>query len=219
MTGFSQSLEQLADRIDENTDPRRKKTTVRRLYDITNVLKALGLVKKSVNSEKNVMIEWQGKNLINEGLEGLIEAETKHARLREFETPFIFSTPKHAIFDTPGPKVPNMQSAFRVSKSAIFEQTSPASLGKRAFDHIPQAVMQSIEGLVDPGKVIIVEARRPVKNQYNFGLSREEFIENIENIHPNLTDSIKQSTRTFINDTMKARIPLGLLSLKDEAQI
>lgn len=60
VSGFSQSLEQLADRIDDNTDPRRKKTTVRRLYDITNVLKALGLVKKSVNSEKNVMIEWQG---------------------------------------------------------------------------------------------------------------------------------------------------------------
>lgn len=60
VSGFSQSLEQLADRIDENTDPRRKKTTVRRLYDITNVLKALGLVKKTVNSDKNVIIEWQG---------------------------------------------------------------------------------------------------------------------------------------------------------------
>ena len=62
ISGFSQSLEQLADKIDDNSDPRRKKTTVRRLYDITNVLKALGLVRKTVNLEKNVRIEWQGKS-------------------------------------------------------------------------------------------------------------------------------------------------------------
>lgn len=59
-TGAMQGLEQLADKLDGDCDSKRKKTMIRRLYDITNVLKALGLVKKSSQKDKNVVIEWLG---------------------------------------------------------------------------------------------------------------------------------------------------------------
>jgi len=36
------------------------KTKIRRLYDITNVFKAIGLVKKTITSDKKVAIEWLG---------------------------------------------------------------------------------------------------------------------------------------------------------------
>lgn len=121
--------------------------------------------------------------------------------------------------ETPGPKVPNMQSAFRVSKSVIFEQSSPSSLGKRPLDHIPQAVMDSIEGLVDPAKVIVVEPRRQGKSQNILTMTNEAYLENIENMHPNLPDGTIQLTRQFINDPFKTRTPMGLLSFKEEAQI
>jgi hypothetical protein len=219
ISGFSQSLEQLADRIDDNTDPRRKKTTVRRLYDITNVLKALGLVKKSVSPEKNVMIEWQGNFLFRQGLEGLVEAETKNTINSGLDCPFRFGTPTHSLFQTPGPKVPNMQSAFRVSKSVIFEQTSPASLGKRPLDHIPQAVMDSIEGLVDPTKLIIAEPRRGQKIEAKFSQNKEAYLDNIENIHPNLKEQYRLPIKPFFNDSLTTRIPMGVISFNEEAQI
>lgn len=153
------------------------------------------------------------------GLEGLVEAEVKHTKHKTFDLPRFLYTPKQQLFETPGPKVPNMQSAFRVSKSAIFEQSSPSSLGKRPLDHIPQAVMDSIEGLVDPAKVIVVEARRPGKTQNILAMKNEAYLENIENMHPNLPEGSKQIARPFITDAFKTRTPMGLLSLKEEAQI
>lgn len=110
-----------------------------------------------------------------------------------------------------------MQSAFRVSKSAIFEQTSPASLGKRPIDHIPQAVMDSIEGLVDPGKLVIAEARKLQHCQDVPAFTRNDFIRNIENIHPNLTVAFKASARQPIYDALKPRVPMGVLDFEEEA--
>ncbi len=57
-----QSLEILASKLDEGSDARRRKTTVRRLYDITNVFKAIGLVRKTVSKDRNVSIEWLGNH-------------------------------------------------------------------------------------------------------------------------------------------------------------
>lgn len=61
ISGKTQSLEQLADKLDSSCEAKRKKTMIRRLYDITNVLKALGLVRKCSNKDRNVQIEWQGR--------------------------------------------------------------------------------------------------------------------------------------------------------------
>jgi len=36
------------------------KTKIRRLYDITNVFKAIGLVKKTLTEDRKVAIEWLG---------------------------------------------------------------------------------------------------------------------------------------------------------------
>ena len=41
------------------------KTKIRRLYDITNVFKAIGLVKKTLTEDRKVAIEWLGKNFIS----------------------------------------------------------------------------------------------------------------------------------------------------------
>lgn len=46
--------------IFSNGNGSKFKTKVRRLYDITNVFKAIGLVKKKMTKEKKVAIEWLG---------------------------------------------------------------------------------------------------------------------------------------------------------------
>ena len=61
LTGLSQPLEQLAAKLDDQTDEKKRKTMIRRLYDITNVFKAVGLVKKNAGEEKNISIEWLGR--------------------------------------------------------------------------------------------------------------------------------------------------------------
>ena len=58
--GAQQSLEQLAASLDDRREPSRHKTMVRRLYDIANVYKAIGLVRKSLGRDRSVVIEWLG---------------------------------------------------------------------------------------------------------------------------------------------------------------
>lgn len=112
-----------------------------------------------------------------------------------------------------------MQSAFRVSKSAIFEQASPFSLGKREIDHIPQAVMDSIEGLADPAKVLVSELKKCPKDQYSIASTKDDNVENAENIHPNVGRPIKLLSRPFVADPFRQRVPMGVISLNDEAYI
>lgn len=59
--GYLQSLEDAANMLSGGLGAKFK-TKVRRLYDITNVFKALGLVKKTTTVDKKVAIEWLGLN-------------------------------------------------------------------------------------------------------------------------------------------------------------
>lgn len=45
-----------------NGESSKLKTKIRRLYDITNVFKAMGLVKKTTTKERKIAIEWLGIN-------------------------------------------------------------------------------------------------------------------------------------------------------------
>ena len=58
------TLEQLAGSLDDDTDPCRYKTMVRRLYDIANVYKAVGLVKKTNSKDRSVAYRWLGRMLL-----------------------------------------------------------------------------------------------------------------------------------------------------------
>jgi phage-related protein len=61
LSGTCQTLEQLASKLDDTTEQRRRKTMIRRLYDITNVFKAIGLVRKTIGKDRSVAIEWLGR--------------------------------------------------------------------------------------------------------------------------------------------------------------
>jgi transcription factor E2F7/8 len=58
--GFLQTLEDTANQLTGGLGSKLK-TKIRRLYDITNVFKAMGLVKKTITKDRKVAIEWLGK--------------------------------------------------------------------------------------------------------------------------------------------------------------
>ena len=55
---YLQTLEETAKRLGSNSS--KLKTKIRRLYDITNVFKSLGLIRKATTIDKKIAIEWQG---------------------------------------------------------------------------------------------------------------------------------------------------------------
>lgn len=58
--GFEQTLEAIALKLDSSCGAKIK-TKIRRLYDISNVFKAMGLVKKVITKDRKVAIEWLGR--------------------------------------------------------------------------------------------------------------------------------------------------------------
>lgn len=54
-----QTLEDTASSFTGSKTP-KPKTKIRRLYDITNVFKAMGLIKKVTSKNRKIAIEWQG---------------------------------------------------------------------------------------------------------------------------------------------------------------
>jgi transcription factor E2F7/8 len=65
-------LEEAAKRLVGEMEPKKLKTKVRRLYDIANVFKSLGLVKKTSLSNKKPGFEWIGIS----GLSSMFKAKS-----------------------------------------------------------------------------------------------------------------------------------------------
>ena len=56
---FLQTLEETAQTLANGVNSKLK-TKIRRLYDITNVFKAMGLIKKTTTPDRKIAIEWLG---------------------------------------------------------------------------------------------------------------------------------------------------------------
>lgn len=83
--GFLQTQEDTANQLTGGQGAKLK-TKIRRLYDITNVFKAIGLIKKTVTADKKVAIEWLG-------LKGF-QQFSKELKLAKFEKKNQFSEVK-----------------------------------------------------------------------------------------------------------------------------
>lgn len=84
--GPHQTLDQLAGKLEGEAAQARHKTMIRRLYDITNVFKAVGLVRKTTNKDRSVAIEWLGvrgilEKLAQEGVKVDASRNIKHSQL------------------------------------------------------------------------------------------------------------------------------------------
>lgn len=60
---FVQTLEDTAQKFTD-TEGTKLKTKIRRLYDITNVFKSLGLIKKISSKSRKIAIQWRGNKSI-----------------------------------------------------------------------------------------------------------------------------------------------------------
>lgn len=147
----------------------------------------------------------------NQGLNGLEEVESKHRPSLELKQILPFSSSKESNSSYSDLKVPNMQSAFRVSRSALFEQTCSFSLGKREPGLIPRAVIDSIEGLVDPTKLIVTESKSRLREGQIISSWKEMDNENSENIHPNLPTPVKVMRKPTLSDSSMPRMQMSAL--------
>jgi hypothetical protein len=70
------TLEEAARKLVGDMEPQRLKTKVRRLYDIANVFKSLGLVKKTYLKSRKPGFEWIGVS----GLRDMFQAKSESAQ-------------------------------------------------------------------------------------------------------------------------------------------
>lgn len=117
------------------------------------------------------------------GIPGLEEIESKHILLETERTQLALDEERYIEKSADLIEVPNIQSAFRVSRSALFAHNEETCVAKRQ----PQNILASIEDLACSKKMQVTqEMTKNSKKQTSLAQNLDSPPFKDENVHPNI---------------------------------
>lgn len=183
--GSHQTLDQLAGKLEGEAAQARHKTMIRRLYDITNVFKAVGLVRKTTNKDRSVAIEWLGVRGILEklGQEGVKIEGSRNPKQPILGTP---STSQYQTSQESDQGTPPFRSAFKLNtQTANALRWPPEAKPKEPFTNSDMLKKRGpLNQIIDPLASLMPKPGF-------LGLPAP----GIENIHPNILYQVGNSQK------------------------